>query len=163
MVLGRLLQNAEAFVETCLVQQASKHVLENASGSGVCANAMSYYECLDTVMEKSKALGDGMTGIANHAKKSEHDEFGESVKSVSDAICGLVEAAAQSAYLVGVSDPSSVTGRAGLIDQTQFVKAAQAIKQACQVFETSFNLLSTVKLHSTYMNNYVIDTHVFVL
>ena len=94
---------------------------------------MSYYECLDTVMEKSKALGDGMTGIANHAKKSEHEEFGDSVKSVADAICGLAEAAAQSAYLVGVSDPSSVTGRAGLIDQSQFVRAAQAIKQACQV------------------------------
>jgi len=111
--------------------QASKHVLENAGYSGV--SDMSYYECLDTVMEKSKALGDGMTGIANHAKKSEHEEFGDSVKSVADAICGLVEAAAQSAYLVGVSDPSSVTGRAGLIDQSQFVRAAQAIKQACQV------------------------------
>ena len=106
-------------------------MLENAGYSGV--SDMSYYECLDTVMEKSKALGDGMTGIANHAKKSEHEEFGDSVKSVADAICGLVEAAAQSAYLVGVSDPSSVTGRAGLIDQSQFVRAAQAIKQACQV------------------------------
>ena len=53
--------------------KASKHVLENAGYSGV--SDMSYYECLDTVMEKSKALGDGMTGIANHAKKSEHEEF----------------------------------------------------------------------------------------
>ena len=50
-------------------------------------------------MEKSKALGDGMTGIANHAKHSEHDEFGEAVKGVSEAICGLVEAAAQASYL----------------------------------------------------------------
>ncbi len=114
---------------------------------------VSYFECLDIVMEKSKALGDCMTGIANHAKKSEHEEFGEAVKGVSDAICGLVEAAAQSAYLVGVADPSSVSGRRGLVDQNQFMRAyqvmtilvissvlcvlyphlfSQAIKMACQ-------------------------------
>merc|ERR1711963_105914 len=88
--------------------QSSRHVLEN---SNQCISDMSYFECLDTVMEKSKALGDGMTGIANHAKHSEHDMFGEAVKGVSEAICGLVEAAAQAAYLVGVADPSSVGGK----------------------------------------------------
>ena len=102
--------------------QSSSHVLENTTQA---VSELSYYECLDTVMEKSKALGDGMTGIANHAKKSEHEEFGESVKSVAAAICGLVEAAAQSAYLVGVSDPSSVAGRMGLVDQSQFMRASQ--------------------------------------
>lgn len=102
--------------------QSSSHVLENTFQA---VSELSYYECLDTVMEKSKALGDGMTGIANHAKKSEHEEFGESVKSVAAAICGLVEAAAQSAYLVGVSDPSSVAGRMGLVDQSQFMRASQ--------------------------------------
>jgi talin len=88
-------------------------------------NDMSYFECLDTVMEKSKSLGDGMTGIANNAKKSEHEPFGEAVKDVSNAITGLVEAAAQAAYLVGVSDPSSVAGRSGLVDQAAFARASQ--------------------------------------
>ncbi|XP_046398722.1 talin-1 isoform X1 [Ischnura elegans] len=90
-----------------------------------------YFECLDAVMEKSKSLGDGMTGIANRAKRSEHEAFGEAVRGVSDAICGLVEAAAQAAYLVGVSDPSSVAGRTGLVDGAQFARAAQAIQTAC--------------------------------
>ena len=112
--------------------QSSRLVLENANQS---ISDLSYFECLDTVMEKSKALGDGMTGIANHAKHSEHDEFGEAVKGVSEAICGLVEAAAQAAYLVGVADPSSVGGRRGLVDQAQFLRAAQAIKQACHVLK----------------------------
>jgi talin len=44
-------------------------------------------------MEKSKSPGDGMTGIANNAKKSEHEPFGEAVKDVSNVITGLVEAA----------------------------------------------------------------------
>ena len=74
-----------------------------------------------------------MTGIANHAKKSEHEEFSLAVKDVSDAICGLVEAAAQAAYLVGVSDPSSVPGRPGLIDIAQFARATEAINSACDI------------------------------
>jgi talin len=109
--------------------QSSRHILEDASQS---VSDASYFECLDIVMEKSKALGDCMTGIANHAKKSEHEEFGDSVRGVSDAICGLVEAAAQSAYLVGVADPSSQAGKRGLVDQNQFNRAYQAIKLACQ-------------------------------
>lgn len=92
----------------------------------------SYFECLDTVMDRSKSLGDAMTGIANHAKKLEHDRFGSAVKEVSGAICGLVESAAQAAYLVGVSDPTSVAGRPGLVDQSQFARAYEAIITACE-------------------------------
>ncbi|XP_076336549.1 talin-1-like isoform X2 [Tachypleus tridentatus] len=92
----------------------------------------SYFECLDNVMDKSKNLGEGMTGIANHAKKSEHEKFGEAVKDVSESICGLIENAAQAAYLVGVSDPSSVAGKPGLVDLAQFARASQAIQMACQ-------------------------------
>ena len=51
---------------------------------------------------------------------------------MADAIVGLIEAASQSAYLVAISDPSSVPGKAGLVDQNQFVKALEAIKVACQ-------------------------------
>ena len=106
--------------------QSSRHILENVTQP---ISDVSYFECLDIVMDKSKALGDCMTGIANHAKKSEHEEFGEAVKGVSEAICGLVEAAAQSAYLVGVADPSSVAGRRGLVDQNQFMRAYQVINR----------------------------------
>ncbi|PSN52989.1 Talin-1 [Blattella germanica] len=109
--------------------QSMRPLLDNPSEPH---NESTYFECLDTVMEKSKSLGDGMTGIANHAKKSEHEEFGEAVKSVSNSICGLVEAAAQAAYLVGVSEPTSVAGRPGLVDQAQFARAAQSIQTACQ-------------------------------
>merc|ERR1712223_815097 len=110
--------------------QSSSHVLENTTQS---VSDLSYFECLDTVMEKSKALGDRMTGIANHAKHSEHDLFGDAVKGVAEAICGLVEAAAQASYLVGVADPSSVGGKPGLVDQAAFLRASQAIKQACEM------------------------------
>lgn len=92
-----------------------------------------YYDCLETVMEKSRTLGDGMTGIANNAKHSQYVEFGHAVDSVSESIRGLIESAAQAAYLVGVSNPSSTAGRPGLVDSSAFARASQAIRQSCDV------------------------------
>ncbi|XP_044738316.1 talin-1 isoform X2 [Chrysoperla carnea] len=109
--------------------QSLKPLLDNPSEP---INDFTYFECLETVMEKSKSLGDGMTGIANHAKKSEHEQFGEAVKGVSSSVCGLIEASVQAAYLVGISDPTSVAGRPGLVDQAQFARASQAIQSGCQ-------------------------------
>ncbi len=37
----------------------------------------------------------------------------------------------QSAYLVGIADPASQPGRPGLVDQSQFARANQAIQMAC--------------------------------
>ncbi|XP_076439084.1 talin-1-like isoform X2 [Babylonia areolata] len=93
---------------------------------------LSYFESLDAVMEKSKALGDGMTGISNHAKKGELDDFCDSVRNFANSVCGLTEASAQAAYLVGIADPASEPGRPGVVDQSQFHRANQAIQMACQ-------------------------------
>ncbi|KAG1695569.1 Talin-1 [Nymphon striatum] len=109
--------------------ESMRNMLDNLTEP---VNDASFFECLDSVMERSKKLGESMSGIANHAKKGEHQPFGKSVKGVSDSVCGLIEAAAQAAYLVGVSDPSSSSGRPGLVDQTQFARASQAIQMACQ-------------------------------
>ena len=109
--------------------QATRSLLDKPSEA--VSNA-SYYECLDSVMERSKCLGDAMTGIANTAKNLQHEQFGVSVKEVSTAICGLVEAAAQAAYLVAISDPSSVAGKPGLLDQSAFGRAYEEIVRACQ-------------------------------
>ena len=76
-------------------------------------------------------IGDGMSGMANFAKISDPDQFGKSVKTVSESICGLIECTAQAAYLVAVSDPTSMAGRPGLVDQAQFARASQVIQQAC--------------------------------
>lgn len=97
----------------------------------------SYFECLETVMGKSKSLGDGMTGIANFAKKSEYEQFSSAVREVSTSICGLIEAAAQAAYLAGVGDPTSIAGKPGLIDQSYFFRAAQSIHLSCQSLENA--------------------------
>ncbi|XP_014254779.1 talin-1 isoform X2 [Cimex lectularius] len=94
-------------------------------------NNQSYFESLDMVTESSKALGNAMTGTANHARDSQYTHFGESVKDVGNSVCNLVEAAAQAAYLIAVSQPGSKAGTIGLVDQALFSRALTDISAAC--------------------------------
>ncbi|KAM3877369.1 talin-2 [Diretmus argenteus] len=93
---------------------------------------LSYFDCIESVMENSKVLGESMAGISQNCKTGDVTPFGESVGSASKALCGLTEAAGQASYLVGVSDPNSQAGHQGLVDPIQFAKANQAIQMACQ-------------------------------
>ncbi|XP_060764635.1 talin-1 [Neoarius graeffei] len=104
-------------------------MLENPTEA---VNDTGYFDCIDSVMENSKVLGEAMAGISHNAKNSNLPEFGDAVSSASKALCGLTEAAAQGAYLVGVSDPNSHAGQKGLVDPAQFAKAKQSIQMACQ-------------------------------
>ncbi|XP_055955771.1 talin-2-like isoform X4 [Patella vulgata] len=118
--------------------QMMRNVLDNPNEP---VSDMTYFDCLDSVMEKSKqtqadghlkALGDAMTGISNHAKRNDIDDFCDSVRNFANSICGLTESSAQAAYLVGIADPASEPGRPGIVDQSQFARANQAIQMACQ-------------------------------
>ncbi|KAL0859340.1 hypothetical protein ABMA27_011134 [Loxostege sticticalis] len=93
---------------------------------------LGYFACLDQVVEQSKGLSEGMSGMASAVKRSEHEQFARSVAAVATAVTGLVECTAQAAYLVAVSDETSVAGRPGLVDQAQFARASAAIEQACR-------------------------------
>ncbi|KAK1887499.1 Talin-2, partial [Dissostichus eleginoides] len=95
-------------------------------------NELSYFDCIESVMENSKVLGESMAGISHNCKTGDVMAFGESVCVASKALCGLTEAAGQASYLVGVSDPNSQSGHEGLVDPIQFAKAHQAIQMACQ-------------------------------
>jgi len=93
---------------------------------------LSYFDCLDLVIDKSKVLGEAGAHITTHAKKGDHEQFGKAVENTSLAVCQLTEAASQAAYLVGIADPSSTAATPGLVDQNQFARASQAISMACQ-------------------------------
>ncbi|KAM3625861.1 uncharacterized protein V6R79_018790 [Siganus canaliculatus] len=93
---------------------------------------LSYFDCIESVMENSKVLGESMAGISQNCKNGDVPAFGDCVGSASKALCGLTEAAGQASYLVGVSDPNSQAGHQGLVDPIQFAKANQAIQMACQ-------------------------------
>nr|XP_046231076.1 talin-1 [Scatophagus argus]XP_046231077.1 talin-1 [Scatophagus argus]XP_046231078.1 talin-1 [Scatophagus argus] len=109
--------------------ESVKGMLENPTEA---ISESSYFDCIESVMENSKVLGESMAGISHNAKNSNLLEFGDSVSAGSKALCGLTEAAAQAAYLVGVSDPNSSAGQNGLVDPAQFARANQSIQMACQ-------------------------------
>lgn len=108
--------------------QSAKSLLDQANEP---ISDLSYFECVDVLMDKPKMLGDGIAGIRDTAKHSQHEEFCAAVKRTCSAVCEMIEASAQAAYLIGASEPSSVAGRPGLVDAAQFSRASQAIEQAC--------------------------------
>jgi talin len=93
---------------------------------------LSYFDCLDLVLEKSKSLGEAGSKITGTAKKGDFENFGIAIDSCASSVCQLTEAAAQAAYLVGIADSSSVAAVPGLVDQAQFARAQQAIVTACE-------------------------------
>ncbi len=100
----------------------------------------SYYDCLDLIIEQSRLLGESMTGIANSCKNpSEPKEFIKSIKETSKSICGLVETAAHSAYIIGISDVESKQGRPAILDTSHFINCSQRIQDTC----ASLQLLTT--------------------
>ncbi|XP_076012338.1 talin-2 [Genypterus blacodes] len=109
--------------------EAVRGMLENPNEP---VSDLSYFDCIESVMENSKVLGESMAGISQNCKTGDVGSFGECVGSASKALCGLTEAAGQASYLVGVSDPNSQAGHQGLVDPIQFAKANQAIQTACQ-------------------------------
>ncbi|KAM4596107.1 talin-2a [Fundulus diaphanus] len=109
--------------------EAVRGMLDNSSEP---VSDLSYFDCIESVMENSKVLGESMAGISQNCKTGDVPAFGDCVGSASKALCGLTEAAAQASYLVGVSDPNSQAGHQGLVDPIQFARANQAIQMACQ-------------------------------
>ncbi|XP_015227095.1 PREDICTED: talin-2-like [Cyprinodon variegatus] len=109
--------------------EAVRGMLDNPSEP---VSDLSYFDCIESVMENSKVLGESMAGISQNCKTGDVSAFGDCVGSASKALCGLTEAAAQASYLVGVSDPNSQAGHQGLVDPIQFARANQAIQMACQ-------------------------------
>lgn len=114
--------------------QSIRHILERAN---LPVNSEGYYESLDSVTEQAKRLGEGMTGIARHAKSQDTHALCESVRAAANAVCGLAEGAAQSAYLVGVADAKSQPGRAAVIDTAKCDRSVQLVKQICERIQRS--------------------------
>ncbi|XP_025081470.1 talin-1-like isoform X4 [Pomacea canaliculata] len=137
--------------------QMIRNLLENPNEP---VSDLSYFDSLDAVMEKSKALGDAMTGISNQAKKGDLEEFCESVRNFASSVCGLTEASTQAAYLVGISDPASEPGRPGVVDQSQFHRANQAIQMACQNLTNPASSQQQVNVQAQYYASWTLRSMV---
>lgn len=89
-----------------------------------------FFPCLETVVDMTQGIGKASAALPGLAKGGEFAQFGETVTSTGDSVCHIVEAAAHAAYLVGISDPTSRAAEPGLVDQTRFGAAKEAIASA---------------------------------
>lgn len=58
-------------------------------------NDLSYFECLENIMDNSKSLANSTSALAQHARANELDKFGGCVTSSESALMDLIEATAQ--------------------------------------------------------------------
>ena len=80
-----------------------------------------------------------MTGVANACKAacsdspppSSTDAFVRAIRDTSRSICGLVETAAHSAYIIGAADSESSRGHPALLDTAHFAACSQHIHDTC--------------------------------
>ena len=92
----------------------------------------SFFDCLDTVLDKSNLINESVTDISTSMREGNHERFCDSIRNLSSGITILAECSAHAAYLVGVSDPRSDPAIPGLVDQGQFARAQHSISLACQ-------------------------------
>ncbi|XP_065720219.2 talin-2 isoform X2 [Drosophila suzukii] len=121
-------------------------------------NELGYFDCVEQATGKSRNLGYAISEMINNAKQSQHVEFSQSVNNVNDSIQGLIESSSQAAYLIGVSHPSSVAGRPGIIDQAQLTWAYQGIRQHCDIVSSQqstkpqmISALTVIAKHTSYL------------
>lgn len=110
-------------------------------------NSNSYYESLDQVTSEARRLGDGMNGMAHFARREDTDQLCQSVRTVAVAVCGLVENAAQSAYLISAGDKQSVPGKPAIFDAVQCEISLQTVKQIAEHIERrDYNKLQIINV-----------------
>uniref|UniRef100_A0A671LTR4 Talin-1-like n=1 Tax=Sinocyclocheilus anshuiensis TaxID=1608454 RepID=A0A671LTR4_9TELE len=127
---------------------------------------MGYFDCIDSVMENSKVLGEAMAGISHNAKNSNLPEFGDSaahtqealvesvqmMKEAVDDLAATLSEAASAAGAVGgmvnsisqainkMEDGPGVEPEGTFVDyQTTMVKTAKAIAVTVQEMVTKSN------------------------
>ena len=99
-----------------------------ASGLPPTGAKKDYFTILnDIISDHSKKLGDAMTGMYQHARDGNPDDFNTEVDRASNTLVQLGDDANQAAYIVGISDPKSIPGREGLLNQAEFNQSSTAI------------------------------------
>ncbi|XP_023585623.1 talin-2 [Trichechus manatus latirostris] len=110
---------------------------------------LSYFDCIESVMENSKVLGESMAGISQNAKTGDLPAFGECVGVASKALCGLTEAAAQvlSAATIVAKHTSALCNACRIASSKTANPVAKRhfVQSAKEVANSTANLVKTIK------------------
>ena len=153
LLAQRECDNALRDIETTrtMVQSASDDELvitEPPIANSYEEKLTSYYDCLDQIIDKSRLLGESMTGIANSCKEPTTPElFAKSIRDTSSSVCGLVETAVYSAFIIGVSDIESKRGKPAILDSSHFLACSQRIQETCVTLQGLLNSINKNHQH----------------
>uniref|UniRef100_A0A8C5CM67 I/LWEQ domain-containing protein n=1 Tax=Gadus morhua TaxID=8049 RepID=A0A8C5CM67_GADMO len=91
--------------------ESVREMLENPTEA---VSDLSYFDCIDRVMENSKVLGESMAGISHNAKNSNLPEFGDSAAHTQEALEESVQMMKEAVDDLGAT-LSEVAGAAGAV------------------------------------------------
>lgn len=135
--------------------EALRQLLEDPKES---YNDQGYYDCVETATEKSRMLGYAISGMIDNAKQSQHVNFGHAVNQVTESIQGLIQSAAQSAYLVGVAHSPGGCSRPGIINEEKLARAYQGTRQDCEIVSSphttkqqKITALTSIAKHTSFL------------
>ncbi|VDN96364.1 unnamed protein product [Rodentolepis nana] len=86
---------------------------------------LTYPECLEEYEDLSQTLADRMDGLEQSAQSRNPNAFCDAVQGVADAVMGMIQAATQSAYLVGAGQPCNEPGRASRLTESEMEQIAK--------------------------------------
>ena len=92
-------------------------------------NNTSYFNCLEQITRLSTLLNDQLSNLNNSLNDPQCVNL---IKTSTSCICDLIERTAHSAYLIGASDPTSIAGKAALVNIEELQYANDQIEQACK-------------------------------
>ncbi|KAJ3091552.1 Talin-1, partial [Quaeritorhiza haematococci] len=98
----------------------------------VGANQDNYAECVGKMAESSKALFSCVGAVPTLARGTDLGRVAGKVLDAANIVAGIADVSTRAAYLIGISDPSSVAATPGSVDRTAFVQAGNQIKEACR-------------------------------
>ena len=111
---------------------AANAVLDTYFDPAMAERTESYFDCLKNIIDATKIISSSVNNVAAAAKTGDQQKTGGSLLDASSAILALSGQTARSAYLIGISDPSSVAAVPGTIDASVFAVNSQEVRSGIQ-------------------------------
>ena len=90
-----------------------------------------------TLLPPTQALCEALAQLAQQTSEGDYVALSGNVLALSGHVCDVIEAASQSAYLVGVADPCSIAASTGVVDHAKLTRSSHLLSVACQNLSTS--------------------------
>ena len=136
--------------------QGGKHTLNNAITP---VNKASYHQCIDIIKKQSKKMGEGMGKLGGTVKGKDQKAFTDALQQVAGAVNTLIEASAQSAYLVSAGDSTSKPGVNALDEMPDIQKSLEVGKDNITIFLS----LSGYNICKLGIDKCYVDIEIFIL